>query len=160
MIFSAVRCIIFQKKNKNTHERIIKMASFDERLKAAMKIKGISQSGLCQLTSTPKSAMSQYVSGKFIPRQDRAEKLASALGVELAWLLGFEDELLSDREREIIEAYRLDDDFRTKVDELLDSRTVFRAAKTDDGRTAPAKKRLPKSRLERIAAAPETDEEF
>ena len=137
------------------------MAVFDERLKTAMKNKNVSQSELCQLTSIPKSAMSQYVSGKFIPRQDRLMEMARLLGVEPGWLLGYDtDGELSERERELIVAYRLDTEFRGRVDELLDGRVVFRAAKSNDGKTALTEERLNDCRLERIAAAPETDEDF
>ena len=65
------------------------MAEFYERLKEAMKIHGISQTELCLRTHIPKSAMSQYISGAFKPKQDRTYLIAQALNVSEAWLMGF-----------------------------------------------------------------------
>ena len=45
------------------------MAEFYKQLLKAMDIKGITQSELCNKTKIPKSAMSQYMSGKFKPYQ-------------------------------------------------------------------------------------------
>lgn len=61
-----------------------------ERLREALEIRNLRQSDLCELTGIPKSAMSQYVSGAFEPKQDRVELLAKALGVTEAWLMGYD----------------------------------------------------------------------
>ena len=66
------------------------MAEFYERLNDAMKINGISQTELCVRTQIPKSAMSQYMSGAFKPKQDRTYLIACALNVSEAWLMGFD----------------------------------------------------------------------
>lgn len=66
------------------------VTSFAQRLKQAMQLRGIKQVELCQTTGIPKSAMSQYASGSFEPRQDRLTQLAEALQVNEAWLLGFD----------------------------------------------------------------------
>ena len=66
------------------------MAEFYERLNEAMKINGISQTELCVRTQIPKSAMSQYMSGAFKPKQDRTYLIACALNVSEAWLMGFD----------------------------------------------------------------------
>lgn len=44
---------------------------FNMRLKKAMNIRAITQSELCEKTGIPKSAMSQYISGNFKPKQNR-----------------------------------------------------------------------------------------
>lgn len=67
------------------------MAEFYKRLKDAMDIRNISQSQLCEKTGIPKSAMSQYVSGNFKPKQKRTYLIAKALDVNEAWLMGYED---------------------------------------------------------------------
>lgn len=64
------------------------MQEFYIRLKKAMKLRNISQKELCEKTGIPKSAMSQYVSGSFKPKQDRTYLIAKALDVSIAWLLG------------------------------------------------------------------------
>ena len=48
------------------------------------------QSELCNLTGIPKSAISQYISGAFEPKQDRIFLIAQALDVSEAWLMGFD----------------------------------------------------------------------
>lgn len=67
------------------------MAEFYKQLLKAMDIKGITQSELCNKTKIPKSAMSQYMSGKFKPKQTRTYLIAKALNVNEAWLMGFEN---------------------------------------------------------------------
>ena len=66
------------------------MIDFCERLKEAMSIRGITQSELCELTGIPKSAMSQYISGAFKPKQQRTFFIAKALNVSETWLLGYD----------------------------------------------------------------------
>lgn len=67
------------------------MAKFHKQLIKAMELKGITQKELCKKTNIPKSAMSQYMSGKFKPKQKRAYLLAKALDVNEAWLMGFDN---------------------------------------------------------------------
>lgn len=61
-----------------------------ERIKRALRIKGMRQSELCQITKIPKSAISQYISGAFEPKQDRIYLISKALNVSEAWLMGFD----------------------------------------------------------------------
>lgn len=61
-----------------------------ERLREALAIRDLKQVELCKRTGIPKSAMSQYIKGNFEPKQDRLEKMSSALRVNQAWLLGFD----------------------------------------------------------------------
>lgn len=67
------------------------MAEFYKQLKKAMDLRNVTQNELCKKTSIPKSAMSQYMSGKFKPKQNRTYLIAKALNVNEAWLMGFED---------------------------------------------------------------------
>ncbi len=66
------------------------MPKFHERLKYAMTLNGLTQTDLCNKTKIPKSAMSQYISGSFKPKDDRTFLLAKALNVNEAWLMGFD----------------------------------------------------------------------
>lgn len=63
---------------------------FNMRLKKAMNIRAITQSELCEKTGIPKSAMSQYISGNFKPKQNRTHSLAKALDVNEAWLMRYD----------------------------------------------------------------------
>lgn len=67
------------------------MDEFYKRLKKAMEERHISQSELCIRTGIPKSAMSQYISGAFKPKQARTYSIAKALNVTEAWLMGYDD---------------------------------------------------------------------
>lgn len=55
-----------------------------------MNLSGLTQTDLCQKTKIPKSAMSQYISGAFKPKDDRTFLLAKALNVDEAWLMGYD----------------------------------------------------------------------
>ena len=61
---------------------------FTERLQKAMDIRGIKQVELVEKTGISKSAISQYLSGAFVPKQKNTYKLADALNVDPAWLMG------------------------------------------------------------------------
>ena len=67
-----------------------RVATCAERIKKALYIKGMKQSDLCRLTNIPKSALSQYISGAFEPKQDRIYLMAQALNVSETWLMGLD----------------------------------------------------------------------
>lgn len=56
------------------------------KLKQAMEEKGISQADLVRLTGISKGSISQYLSGKNIPRQKKLNAIANALNVSPEWL--------------------------------------------------------------------------
>lgn len=64
------------------------MSNTANRLKEAMLIKGLRQSDLSEKTGIVKSAISQYLSGKVTPKQDKIFLLSEALSVSPAWLMG------------------------------------------------------------------------
>ena len=63
--------------------------SCGSRIREGLKIRDMTQAELCKLTGIPKSAMSQYCRGSFVPKQDRTEAISNALNVSEAWLMGF-----------------------------------------------------------------------
>lgn len=67
-----------------------RVATCADRIKTALLIKGIKQSELCRLTKIPKSALSQYLSGAYEPKQDRIYLISRALNVSEAWLMGLD----------------------------------------------------------------------
>lgn len=67
------------------------MDVFAKRLCAAMKKKDIRPADLAEITGIGKSAISQYMNGAFRPKQVRTEKIAAALGVSVAYLMGYSD---------------------------------------------------------------------
>ena len=60
------------------------------RIARALSIRGMRQYELCEKTKIPKSAISQYVSGAFEPKQDRIFLIAQALNVDPVWLMGYD----------------------------------------------------------------------
>ena len=67
-----------------------RIATGADRIKEAMQIKGMKQSDLCRLTKIPKSAMSQYLSEAYEPKQDRIYLISKALNVSEIWLMGLD----------------------------------------------------------------------
>ena len=64
------------------------MSQFAKRLRIAMDDKDYRQIDLIKITGLKSAHISQYLSGKRNPKQENVYKLASALGVSAAWLMG------------------------------------------------------------------------
>ena len=108
-----------------------------ERISTALAIRRMKQSELCAKTKIPKSAMSQYISGSFEPKQDRIYLIAQALSVSEAWLMGYDVPMerqdpkknsspdkadLTEGEQMWLELYnRLSDDMRKLLIKTMDS---------------------------------------
>lgn len=60
------------------------------RLLEAMKIRGITATELSKKSGLNKSSVSRYLSGETIPRSLAIGKMASALNVNPAWVLGYD----------------------------------------------------------------------
>ncbi|HAM62106.1 MAG TPA: LexA family transcriptional regulator [Erysipelotrichaceae bacterium] len=65
---------------------------FVERLHQALKMKRFKQSDLSEKSGIGKSFISQYMSGKVMPKSDKISRIAIALGVKETWLLGYEND--------------------------------------------------------------------
>ena len=63
---------------------------FSSRLSEGLIRAKMSQVDLSKITGISKSAISQYLSGAFKPKQDRTYVIARALHVEPAWLMGYD----------------------------------------------------------------------
>ncbi len=92
------------------------------RISSALQLRNMKQSELCAKTGIPKSAMSQYINGAFEPKQDRIYKIAKALDVNEAWLMGFDVPMArenyqkkNDELVELIARMRRDDEFTELV---------------------------------------------
>ena len=66
------------------------MASIAERMKEALAFRGMKQAELVAKTGIGKSSISTYLSGEYEPKQRNIYKIAEALGVSEAWLMGFD----------------------------------------------------------------------
>ena len=61
-----------------------------DRLNTAMKLRGMTATELSQKTGLNKSSVSRYLSGSVIPRSIAIGKMAQALHVSPAWVLGYD----------------------------------------------------------------------
>ena len=61
-----------------------------DRLLAAFRASGLTQTELCNKTGINKGALSSYLSGRYFPKQQAIEKLAAALNVSVFYLMGFD----------------------------------------------------------------------
>lgn len=64
--------------------------AFSKRMKEAMELRNMKQVELCEKTGLGKSAISQYLSGTYEPKQKGVYLIAKALDVSEAWLMGYE----------------------------------------------------------------------
>lgn len=64
------------------------MKSTAERIKEGMAIRNLKQSDLVEKTGISKGALSSYISGRYIPKQNNIYKISKALNVNEAWLMG------------------------------------------------------------------------
>lgn len=78
----------------------MKKYSTSERLKEIMATRGLKQIDILEKcrpycekygVKLNKNDLSQYVSGKVIPKQDKLSVLGAALGVSEVWLMGYEE---------------------------------------------------------------------
>lgn len=68
----------------------MKKAETKDRIKEAMEIREIKQAELVERTGIDKGQMSSYLSGKYKPKQSNLERIAKALFVDEAWLMGYD----------------------------------------------------------------------
>lgn len=61
-----------------------------DRIKMALSARNMKASELASATKISKSMISEYIHGKYIPKQKNIYKIALALGVTESWLLGFD----------------------------------------------------------------------
>ncbi len=67
------------------------MATFQERLLAAMELRGINAAEMSRISGVNEGAISQYKKGKYKANQHNVEKIAKCLNVSIPWLMGATD---------------------------------------------------------------------
>ena len=67
-----------------------------KRLKDAFGKSGLTQTELCEITGINKGAMSSYLSGRYMPKQQALEKLSEILGVSISYLMGYDTQNMLD----------------------------------------------------------------
>ena len=66
------------------------MEAIASRIKKALEIRNMKQSELVALTGIGKSSISTYISGEYEPKQKNLYRIAKALDVSEAWLMGLD----------------------------------------------------------------------
>ena len=61
-----------------------------DRIGEALRARQMRPSALCKIAKIPQSSLSLYLSGAYEPKQDRVYAMASALNVDVSWLLGYD----------------------------------------------------------------------
>ena len=68
----------------------MKQTEISERMKYALKIRGMKQTELADKTGIDKGQISSYLSGKYNPKQENLSLIAEVLGVNDYWLRGLD----------------------------------------------------------------------
>lgn len=66
------------------------MATIAQRIKEGLAARGMKQADLVYKTGIGKSSISTYISGDYEPKQRNIYKIANALNVSEAWLMGYD----------------------------------------------------------------------
>lgn len=100
--------------------------TFRNRLIEAMRIRGIKATDLAEKARLSKAQISQYVNGVYEAKQYALWKLAVALDVSEAWLMGYDVEMqrprelrLTNDEKKLILAYREQPELQAAIKRFL-----------------------------------------
>lgn len=66
------------------------MTSISERIIEGMTTRNMKQIDIIEATGINKGSLSSYISGKYKPKQTNVYKIAKALDVSEAWLMGYD----------------------------------------------------------------------
>lgn len=64
------------------------MSTTSKRIQEGMELRGLKQADLVERTGISKGALSSYISGRYVPKQNNTFLIAKALNVNEAWLMG------------------------------------------------------------------------
>ena len=96
--------------------------TFRNRFIEAMQIRGMRQVDVAEKSKLDKAQISQYKTGKYEPMQDALYKLASALNVNVAWLMGHDVPMEIDKkqlEKEVQICELIEQCYGSKANELV-----------------------------------------
>lgn len=85
---------------------------FSKRLKQCLKEKNIKQIELSRMSNITASSISDWIKGKYIPKQDKLYKIAECLDVNPHWLIGKDDEY------QVSNNQNSDEDFSDMIDNI------------------------------------------
>ena len=88
-------------KKKDNEQQLLE---FSRRLKESMDKAHLNATDLSNRTGIGKSDISNYVNGKYLPKQDRVYLIASVLGVSPSWLYAIDALYNQDTEQPLLSA--------------------------------------------------------
>lgn len=68
----------------------MKITDTKGRIKELLELYNLNQSEFCERTKITKSALSNYLNGSRVPRQEQVFKIADAFNISPSWLLGYD----------------------------------------------------------------------
>lgn len=69
---------------------VMNMKTISERLKEALKIRHMKAAELSRITGVDRGSISNYISGRYEPKQKAIYLMARALNINEAWLMGYD----------------------------------------------------------------------
>lgn len=97
-----------------------------KRLKDLMETREITAAELSRKSGIRASSISDYLKGKYEPKQDKIDKLAEALSVSPAWLMGYDapmEKLAQKKETSPTLNAQDERDIQKRLQEILDDMT-------------------------------------
>lgn len=109
----------------NRDNEVNTMTTMAERLNEGLRIRNLKSVDLVKMTGIGKSSISSYLSGKYEPKQKNIYKIAKALDVSEAWLMGL-DVPMSQALDEAIEKANQLKEILSEIHRLIDSLFSFK----------------------------------
>ncbi len=78
----------------------MKNETISERIKFALDKSSLTQAEVVKKTGISKGALSSYIAGRYVPKQTNIYKLAKALNVSPAWLMGLDVPMVDNKKLE------------------------------------------------------------
>ena len=72
----------------------MKVTTTKARIQQLLALYGLNQTEFCDKTKITKSALSNYLNGDRIPRQEQISKIADAFNISPAWVMGYDVPML------------------------------------------------------------------
>lgn len=98
-----------------------------KKIKEAMAVRGMKQSDIVKATGINKGALSSYINGSYLPKQNNLFKIATALKVTPAWLMGYDSPMDSEELINILKSKENDYLVFTKEQYLKKDNCLFAA---------------------------------
>lgn len=73
-------------------------SQFIKRLNSILQKRNLSQADLSKMTGIRSSSISDWLNGKYEPKQDKISIIADALNISPVWLIGYDDDSASQPE--------------------------------------------------------------